>query len=258
MTSGPPDLTNITLADLPPLFKSVITLFLVMIGLAYSVSMVNLYLTYHLADGQPGLTSEDLRRSFYGARNETLLAAKIDGGSMEQFLPVPGHKEAILSWLQDGSTEQGFQAIEPIIQDNCLTCHAPGGLMGTRRPLDTYARVKAVTAVDRGEPIALWARVAHTHLMSLAVVFLCLGGIFAVCGVGQPVKQWVVPMPFVALVLDFGARALIKYSPGFVYVMMFAGAVMGLSMLMLTMGPLYDMWIRGQGRRAPSPAMTPQ
>ena len=62
------------------------------------VSVFNLYLTYNLADGKPGLTAEDLRRSFYGQRNQTLLAAKIDGGSMEQFLPVPGHKESILSW----------------------------------------------------------------------------------------------------------------------------------------------------------------
>lgn len=241
----PLDLTEIKLADLSPLLKSVVTLFLVMIGLAYLVSMFNLYLTYHLVDGRPGLTAEDLRRSFYGQRNETLLAAKIDGGSMEQFLPVPGHKEAILSWLQDGSQEEDFQEIQPIIQENCLTCHAPGGLMGRRRPLDTYERVTAVTVVDRGEPIALWARVAHTHLMSLALVFLSLGVIFSFCGVGQSMKLWFMPMPFVALFLDFGARALIKYFPSFVYVMMFAGALMGMSMLVLTLGPLYDMWIRG-------------
>ncbi len=208
--------------------------------------MFNLYLTYHLVDGQPGLTAEDLRRSFYGQRNETLLAAKIDGGSMEQFLPVPGHKETILSWLQDGSPGEAFQEIQPIIQENCLTCHAPGGLMGVRRPLDTYERVNAVTVVDRGEPIALWARGAHTHLMSLALVFLSLGVIFSFCGVGQSMKLWFMPMPFVALLLDFGARALIKYVPAFVYVMMFAGAVMALSMMVLTVGPLYDMWRRGR------------
>ena len=117
--------------------------------------------------------------------------------------------------------------------------------MGRRRPLDTYERVTAVTVVDRGEPIALWARVAHTHLMSLALVFLSLGVIFSFCGVGQSMKLWFMPMPFVALLLDFGARALIKYFPSFVYVMMFAGALMALSMLVLTLGPLYDMWIRG-------------
>ena len=41
----PPDLTEIKLADLSALLKSVVTLFLVMIGLAYLVSMFNLYLT---------------------------------------------------------------------------------------------------------------------------------------------------------------------------------------------------------------------
>ena len=123
--------------------------------------------------------------------------------------------------------------------------------MGVRRPLDTYERVKAVTVVDRGEPITLWARVAHTHLMSLGLVFLCLGVIFSFCGVGQRMKHWVIPMPFVSLILDFGARALIRYWPGFVYVMMFAGALMGLSMLLLTVGPLYDML--GHGRQAERP-----
>ncbi len=242
----PPDLTAIKLADLSPLLKSVVTLFLVMIGLAYLVSMLNLYLTYHLVDGKAGLTVEDLRRSFYGQRNETLLAAKIDGGSMEQFLPTPGDKEIILSWLQDDASEQGFESVQPILQENCLSCHAPGGLMGGKRPLDSYERVRAVTVIDRGEPIMLWARVAHTHLMSLAVVFLCLGVIFSFCSIGQKMKLLLMPMPFAALFLDFGARALIKYFPVLVYVMAFAGALMGLAMLMLTVGPLYDMWIRGR------------
>ena len=70
--------------------------------------------------------------------------------------------------------------------------------------------------IDRGEPVMLRARVAHTHLMSLVVVFLCLGVIFAFCGVGQKMKLLVMPIPFAALFLDFGARALIKYLPVFV------------------------------------------
>ena len=94
----------------------------------------------------------------------------------------------------------------------------------------------------------------HTHLMSLSLVFLCLGVIFSFCGVGQTMKAWFMPMPFAAPVVDFGARALIPYAPSLVYVMMGAGALMGLSMLVLTAGPLYEMWVRsdaqpeGQGR----------
>ena len=51
------------------------------------------------------------------------------------------------------------------------------------------------------------------------------------------------PMRFTALVIDFGARALIPYAPSLVYVMVGAEALMGLSMMVLTAGPLYDIWL---------------
>ncbi|RMF56940.1 MAG: hypothetical protein D6743_19625, partial [Calditrichaeota bacterium] len=175
----------------------------------------------------------------------TLLASKIDGGSMAQFLPFPGEKEEILSWLQDGATQEGYEKIKHIFEDRCVTCHQPKRLMW-KRPLTTFEQVKEVAVVDRGEPIALWARVAHTHLMSLAVVFFCLSIIFSFCGVKQKYKAFFMPLPFVALFLDFGARALIKFVPAFVYVMVGTGALMGLSMMVLTLAPLYEMWIRGR------------
>lgn len=231
------DLNTIRLAELSPLLKLIFTLFLIMIGLAYLVSMFNLYLTYHLTDGKPGLTIDDLRRAFYGQRNQTLLASKIDGGSMAQFLPVAGEKEALLSWLQDGATQRGYEDIKYIFKKRCVACHQPERLMW-KRPLTSFDAVKTVTVTDRGEPIGLWARVAHTHLMSLAVVFFCLSVIFSFCGVGQKMKAFFMPLPFLALFLDFGARAMIKYVPAFVYVMAFAGALMGLSMMVLILEPL--------------------
>ncbi len=109
-----------------------------------------------------------------------------------------------------------------------------------------FEEVEEVTMVDRGEPISLWARVAHTHLMYLAVIFLCLSVIFSFCCVGQKMKAFFMPLPFLALFLDFGARALIKYVPSLVSVMAAAGALMALSMMVLTLGPLYEMWIRGR------------
>ncbi|MFQ5676356.1 MAG: hypothetical protein ACE5G1_10700 [bacterium] len=162
---------------------------------------------------------------------------------MEQFLPFPGSKEAILSWLQDGATREGYEEIKQIFEDRYTNCHRPDRLMW-KRPLTSYEAVKSVTETDRGEPIGLWARVAHTHLMSLGVVFFCLSIIFSFCGVGQKMKALFMPLPFLALFLDFGARAMIKYIPGFVYVMVFTGALMGLSTMVLILGPLYEMWIR--------------
>ncbi|RMF63440.1 MAG: hypothetical protein D6743_10720, partial [Calditrichaeota bacterium] len=140
-------LATIKLTDLPLLFKLVFTLFIVMILIAYGVSMFNLYLTYNLTDGKPGLSVDDLRRAFYGNRNQTLLASKIDGGSMAQFLPFPGEKEEILSWLQDGATKEGYEKVKHVFEDRCITCHQPKRLMW-KRPLTTFEQVKEVAVVD--------------------------------------------------------------------------------------------------------------
>ena len=65
------DLNTIKLAELSPLLKLIFTLFLVMIGISYLVSMFNLYLTYHLTDGKPGLTVDDLRRAFLSKKPDS-------------------------------------------------------------------------------------------------------------------------------------------------------------------------------------------
>ncbi len=97
-----PEWSTIRLSRLPLALKLALSCFLLTAGAGYVVAGVNLYLTYHLTDGDPGLTLADLRRAFYGNRENTKLASKIDGGSMEQFLPRAGDKEKILSWIQDG------------------------------------------------------------------------------------------------------------------------------------------------------------
>jgi hypothetical protein len=48
---------------------------------------------------------------------------------------------------------------------------------------------------------------------------------------------------------SISARALIPHAPSLVYLMMLAGAMMGLSMLVLTAGPLYEMWVYGRYQR---------
>ena len=57
-------------------------------------------------------------------------------------------------------------------------------------------------------------------------------------------KQILVTLPFVALISDFGARALTKYIPNFVYIVMGMGAVMALSFAMMVLLPLYEMWLK--------------
>lgn len=224
--------------------KLLVTIFLIVLGIGYFISLANLYLTYSLTDGEPGLTVNDLRRAFYGDRNNTRMAAKIDGGSMEQYLPVPGEKQIILSWIQDGAHEEAFgEKVQPILMRNCVRCHSPSGI-SSFRPLMTYEQVLTVTKVDRGEPVMLWARVAHTHILSIGIIFFCLGIIFSFTSLRESVKSITVTVPFAALLLDFASRYLAKYLPSLVYLMMLTGALLGLSLAVMILVPLYELWMK--------------
>lgn len=235
---------SIRLNRLPIPLKLVVSLTLIVLGIGYVIAMINLYLTYHLTDGEPGLTVSDLRRSFYGNRDNTKLAAKINGGSMEQFLTVQGDKEKILTWIQDGAERPGYEeVVKTILTENCVRCHNPAGLQRFT-PLTSYEEVMVVTQIDRGEPVALWARVAHTHIQSIGLIFLILGAAFCLTSVPERWKIAVVTLPFVALLVDFGARFLAKYFPQTVYVMMFSGAFIGALFAVMILVPLWDMWFR--------------
>ncbi len=237
------ELFSVRLSQLPTVLKILITMFLFVMGTGYLVAMVNLHLTYSLADGKPGLTVDDLKRAFYGDRKNTRLAAKIDGGSMEQFLTKPGDKEKILNWIQDGATEDGFKQIQSIFTENCIRCHNPIGV-SSFRPLTSYQEVLQVTKIDRGEPVALWARVAHTHIQSIGLIFFSLGMIFSFTALSDKIKIALVILPFTALVLDFTARFLAKYHENFVYIMLLTGALMGLSFAAMTLVSLYELWFK--------------
>jgi hypothetical protein len=238
------DFSTLRLFRLPVAVKITLSLSIVMLGIGYLIALLNLYLTYNMTDGEPGLTANDLRRAFYGKRDTTRLAAKIHGGSMEQFLTIPGEKEKILSWIQDGANESKYnEVVKTILDETCIRCHSAAGV-ASFRPLTTYSEVMTVTEIDRGEPVGLWARVAHTHIQSIGLIFLVLGLAVAFTSIPESWKQILVTLPFVALISDFGARAMTKYFPSFVYVVMVMGAIMALSFALMVLLPLYEMWFR--------------
>ncbi len=238
------DLRKFRLSELPTPLKLVVSLTLVALGAGYGIALANLYLTYSLTDGQPGLTVSDLRRAFYGNRDNTKLAAKIHGGSMEQFLPGAGDKEKILSWIQDGARRDSYEAVvRPIVSENCIRCHNPQGLQRFT-PLTSYEEIMVVTQIDRGEPVALWARVAHTHIQAIALIFLVLGSAFSLTSLSSRTKIVIVILPFAAVFADFGARFLARYFPGAVYVMIPSGTAVGSLFAIMIAVSLYDMWIR--------------
>lgn len=243
--SGP--ISRFRLAQFPVSVRIVMTGFVLMMLSGYLVAELNLYLTYKDADGKPGLSAEDVKRSLYGDRSKTLLASRIDGGTMEKYLGSPGDKDKILTWIRGGARETDFAAVQPAFK-TCGGCHNSLGT-ASFRPLTNFKEVAAVATPDQGESLAKFARIAHTHLQSLALVYLALGMLFVFCGLPEKIKAGVAAMPFLALFGDFFSRGLIPHFPIMVYPMMGAGVLLGVSTFTMVGVVLWELWI---ARRAES------
>lgn len=230
------------LAQLPASARLAITCFVLLIGIGYLTSVAHMYFTYAMTDGKPTLTAADVRLQIAGKREKTLLEAKLVGGSMEKMLSDPGERGRVLDWIHGGASESGFAAVQPVFAQRCAACHSANG-NAKFRPLTDFKEVAAVAQPDRGETPAAWARVAHIHLQGLATIFLALGLCFAFCGCAEWLKLLVIPLPFVALLADFGARALTPTWPVLVYGVMGAGALGALAMLILVVGILNELWL---------------
>lgn len=215
---------------------------ILLLASGYAVALLNLYLTYEHADGQPGLSVADLKRSFHSPRGRTLMAAKVDGGSMAQYLPDPQERARLLNWLQDGAQQDTYKTIAlPIFTAHCLECHSPGGIM-EQQPFNTYQALAPVIQVDRGEPVPVWARVAHTHLQALGILFGAIGLILCGTRIHMALKSWLIALPFLALFVDFIARFLARFSDFFVYLMAGTGAIAPGAFAIMIYLTIAEMW----------------
>jgi len=231
------------LAQLPRAARVAISLFVVVLGSGYLTALVNLYVTYADADGKSGLTPDDVKLRLYGNRSTTTLESVIaPGGKMSQYMKEPGGREAIIAWLHTGASQAGFLKVQPILGRNCLRCHSPSGA-ASFRPLTNYQQVMGVAQVDTGESTANWARTAHTHIQSMALMYLALGLAFAFCGMSDRIKIPVISVPFIAIISDFTARELAHYWPNWTYVVLLSGMLIGIATAALSLGILYELWM---------------
>jgi hypothetical protein len=242
------------LQHLPGSSRIVVSLFAVLIGIGYLVAMAHLYFTYSGVDGKPGVTPRDLQLTFHGMGGKTVLAAAIDGGKMEQYLRSPAEKAELLSWIHAGAAKESFHSVQPIFTNNCAGCHSSSG-PAKFRLLTNYEQVAAVTEVDRGESLAAFARIAHTHIQSLALVYLALGLLFCFTAIREGIKTVVVSTPFLALATDFGARGLARIWPEMAYLVLASGMLLGLATALMILGILLDLWLPKKPRHIWEPAL---
>jgi len=218
------------------------SMFLITIGVAYLFALLNLYYTHQGRDSEPGLSVKDVMYAYHGSHNQTRLGAAING-PMEPNLPNAAAKQTILDWINHGAEEEEFhEKVEPIMQDNCIMCHsAESGLPIPH--FTSYANVVKLTETDTGATIPALVRVSHIHLFGIAFILFFVGRIFILCEMRVWVKRITVAIPFIFLLVDIMSWFITKVYPGFAYVVVANGALMGVAFGGQLLTSLYQMWI---------------
>ena len=228
-------------SELPLSLRVMYTATLLILGMGYLFALIYLFHTYSGKDGNPmNLSYDDIVIAYTGSGKDSRLESALRG-SMSAMLPrdeiVP-----IVAWVKEGADRANFdKQIKPTLDKRCSTCH--DGSNPHLVNLNGFDNVKKVTERDTGAGIFTLVRVSHIHLFGLTFVFFIVGSIFSHAYV-RPVwfKCAVIVLPFVALTLDVSSWYFTKLFQPFAFVVMGAGALLGLSFAFMWAVSMYQLW----------------
>ena len=239
-----PKLGDVKLNQLSYSHKIIISFFVLMMGYSYLFALLNLQINTRQADGDTsglGLaTIRDIEITYRGNRGESLLVNKING-SMEQYLSTQEEKVLIEEWVSQGRTEQGYQEIQYIFEDNCVRCHPYDEKPDY--PLETYDQVYASAEPDMGPSIGKLARFTHYHAFGFTVFSFLLSMVFLFTSFRPLIRLFVAVLPFIAMFIDITSWWLTRLiSSIFAYTVYLGGMLMAISLAVIIIGSIYDIW----------------
>jgi hypothetical protein len=223
--------------------KSLFTGYLTIVAIGYLMALVQIQFTHGMADGELGISVDDIVYSYYGKRSGSVLEAKLNG-SMKLKAPEQ-ERLKIINWVRKGASEKSFhdQGIRAIIDTNCMTCHSAASGM----PIPDFSKFEAIAEraeTDTGVSFSALARVSHIHLFGIAFIFMFVGLIFSLAsGIPKVLKSIVIVMPYIFLFIDIASWWLTKLNPNFAYLVILGGGAMALSFAFMWVVSIYEMWI---------------
>ena len=218
------------------------TMFLITIGLGYLFALGHTFFSHEGRDGKTGLSVEDVKIAYYGEHQQTRLGAALNG-PMSGNLESEEQKQVIVDWIERGTGKTEFEVnVAPILNSNCIACHSVQAEMGLP-PLTSYDEVMKLTHADTGASVQSLVRVSHIHLFGIAFILFFVGRIFILCEMPVLTKRITVAVPFLAILVDILSWYITKFIPGFAFVVVIAGGLMGISLTIQILVSLYQMWL---------------
>jgi len=244
------------LKDFDSPVKVLFTGYLTAVAFGYFFALVQILFTHGMADGEFGLSVDDIVYSYYGNRSGTLLETKLNG-SMKDNATDP-ERFVIMQWDRDGAKHSEYISlgVKKIIDNKCVMCHNEGA-SGIPDFTD-FEALKELTKQDEGATFASLTRVSHIHLFGISFIFMFVGLIFTFAETStNKYKCIAIGMPYIFLVVDILSWWLTKLNPIFAWLVIFAGGGMAIAFAFMWTVSILEMWgfnkafVNAEGERYP-------
>lgn len=225
---------------LPLSLRMVYTMTLLVLGTGYLFAMIQVFTVHAGRDGNPNLSANDLRIAYSGQAGGTRLESALNG-PMQGMLPKE-ERQVLLTWIHDGASQEGYDAKAKSIMDTrCIACH--NGSNPHQPVLTSFEDVSKLVSKDEGMSISTLVRVSHIHLFGITFIFFIVSSIFAHAYL-RPlwIKCVVIVIPFLTILMDIASWYLTKMWPGFAWMVIGSGALMGVSFAVQWITSMYQMW----------------
>jgi hypothetical protein len=208
---------KLSLSSLPLSGKVAVTLFLILLGYGYILAALNTKLSV-------GITTESIADHY---ADHSLTKAEAQDIEQKGF----SEEEVVI----DNGHEQGKGHEHAHVHDQ-------GGEAGHEQTPDHDHADKGNGTITPQQIVQL----GHIHMLGFSLLFISLGIILVLSGIGEFIKVAILLMLFLCFAFDIGGLLLVRFvSPNLAILTFISGIGTGISIALINLTALYDMWVKG-------------
>ncbi len=240
MNIKPSNMTWLNLPNLPTPLKALFAGYLLVVGVGLLMAGLQIMLTHGMADGEIGLSKNDVVYSYYGDRTNSLLENKLNGSMKAN--ATDEVRADIIQWIHKGAPKEDWDMhFKAVFAQNCVACHSN---MPNIPNFTSFEAVQKVAAIGDGTSFKSLTRVSHIHLFGIGFIFFFIGFIFSFAvGVPKKIKIIAIAFPFAFLIVDILSWWLTKLSPSFAWLTIIGGIGYSLASTFMWVTSMYQMFI---------------
>ena len=247
MKFTPSNMIWLNLPNMPMPIKTLFAGYLIVVGVGLLMAGLQIMMTHGMADGEVGLSKNDIVYSYYGDRANSTLESKLNG-SMKANASDEVRAD-IIQWVRKGAPKKDWDNhFKAVFEENCVVCHSN---MPNIPNFKNFEEVQKVAATSDGASFQSLTRVSHIHLFGIGFIFFFISFIFSFAvGIPKKLKIIAIAFPFGFLIVDILSWWLTKLSPSFAYLTIIGGIGYSLASTFMWVTCMYQMFILSRNDKA--------